>query len=78
MFGQLDDKRDAGNPILNIKRRPAPAYFSASNILTSFSLLWQIKVTVSKLDGVGPIDKRPSTDWLHHFVRKKEEEKNDT
>ena len=26
----------------------------------------------SKLDGVGPVDKRPSTNKLHHFVRKKE------
>ena len=28
------------------------------------------------LDGVGPVDNRPSTDKLHHFV-KKEEEKSD-
>ena len=25
-----------------------------------------------KLDGVGPVDNRPSTDKLHHFVKKKE------
>ena len=25
----------------------------------------------SKLDGVGPVDNRPSTTKLHHFVRKK-------
>ena len=24
-----------------------------------------------KLDGVGPVDNRPSTNKLHHFVRKK-------
>ena len=24
-----------------------------------------------KLDGVGPVDNRPSTDKLHHFVKKK-------
>ena len=24
-----------------------------------------------KLDGVGPVDNRPSTDKLHHFVRRK-------
>ena len=29
----------------------------------------------NKLDGVGPVDNRPSTDKLHHFVQKKEEEK---
>ena len=30
---------------------------------------------ILKLDGVGPVDNRPSTDKLHHFVQKKEEEK---
>ena len=24
-----------------------------------------------KLDGVGPVDNRPSTDKFHHFVKKK-------
>ena len=28
-----------------------------------------------KLDGVGPVDNRPSTGKLHHFVQKKEKEK---
>ena len=28
---------------------------------------------VNKLDGVGPVDNRPSTDKLHHFVRKKQQ-----
>ena len=28
-----------------------------------------------KLDGVGPIDNRPSTDKHHHFVRKRKKEK---
>ena len=27
--------------------------------------------TEKKLDGVGPIDNRPSPDKLHHFVKKK-------
>ena len=27
---------------------------------------------IDKLEGVGPVDNRPSTDKLHHFVRKKE------
>ena len=30
---------------------------------------------IKKLDGVGPVDNRPSTAKLHHFVRKKEETK---
>ena len=29
------------------------------------------KGCVSKLDGVGPVDNRPSTNKLHHFVQKK-------
>ena len=31
-----------------------------------------------KLDGVGPVDNRPSTDKLHHFVHKKKKKKSDT
>ena len=27
--------------------------------------------TVKKLDRVGPVDNRPSTDKLHHFVHKR-------
>ena len=30
---------------------------------------WQMML--EKLDKVGPVDNRPSTDKLHHFVRKK-------
>ena len=26
---------------------------------------------IAKLDGVGPDDDRPSTDWLKHFIKKK-------
>ena len=29
-----------------------------------------------KLDGVGPVNNRPSTDELHHFVRKKNKNNN--
>ena len=28
-------------------------------------------VSTNKLDGVGPLDNRPSTDYNHHFVKKK-------
>ena len=31
-----------------------------------------VKLCYSKLDGVGPLDNRPSTNKLHHFVQKKE------
>ena len=30
-----------------------------------------IILVVFKLDGVGPVDNRPSTNKLHHFVQKK-------
>ena len=30
-----------------------------------------MQVKLFKLDGVGPVDNRASTDKLHHFVRKK-------
>ena len=33
-------------------------------------------LTSKKLDGVGPVDNRPSTNKVHQIVRKKEEEKN--
>ena len=33
------------------------------------------KEVVEKLDGVGPVDNRPSTDKLQHFVEKKKEKK---
>ena len=29
-----------------------------------------------KKDGVGPVDNRPSTDTLHHFVKKNNNKKN--
>ena len=33
---------------------------------------------IQKLDGVGLVHNRPSTDKLHHFVRKKTNKKNKT
>ena len=35
--------------------------------------------SIYKLDGVGPVDNRPSTNKLHHFVqkRKKKEKRNE-
>ena len=35
----------------------------------------QVPKLPSELDGVGPVDNRPSTDKLHHFVRKKKKKK---
>ena len=34
------------------------------------------KLSPQKIDGVGPVDNRPSTDKLHHFERKKNKQKN--
>ena len=34
-----------------------------------------LKVKILKLDGVGPVDNKPSTDKLHHFVQKKKKKK---
>ena len=40
------------------------------------NLFWIYKFQIfSKLDGVGPVDNRPSTDKFHHFVRKKNKNK---
>ena len=33
-------------------------------------------MSVEKLDGVGPVDNRPSTDKLHQFVKKNNKKKN--
>ena len=35
----------------------------------------KIAQILKKLDGVGPVDNRPSTAKLHHFVRKKNKNK---
>ena len=35
----------------------------------------QTLLNVSKLDGLGPVDNRPSTNKLHHFVKKKKKKK---
>ena len=31
-----------------------------------------VDIDIHKLDGVGPVDNRPSTNKLQHFVKKKE------
>ena len=33
------------------------------------------QLNVRKLDGVGPVDNRPSTDKLHYFVKKNKNKK---
>ena len=35
-------------------------------------------IVISKLDGVGPVDNRPSTNKLHQIVQKKKKKKNVT
>ena len=50
-------KSDDGNPILNTerKRKPSSASFSASYGPTRFTLLWQLEVTVRKLQQQGEL-----------------------
>ena len=33
-------------------------------------IMFIVHIIVGKLDGVGPVDNRPSTDKLYHFVKK--------
>ena len=41
-------------------------------MLQKANIIWYATSSIEKkLDGVGPVDNRPSTDKLHHFVRKK-------
>ena len=53
-------------PVLSGFEKSAIANWSSLIMLKS-------KWFVSELDGVGPVDNRPSTDKLHHFVRRKKE-----
>ena len=44
---------------------------------TNFGESWTLQLTslaLSKLDGVGPVDNRPSNEQLHQFVQKKEQQ----
>ena len=45
------------------------------SILSPFALRFEVNLVVVtlELDGVGPVDNRPSTDKLHHFVKKNKE-----
>ena len=48
-------------------------FFWAARIIQSMAFrdISIISLKKEKLDGVGPIDNRPSSDKLHHFVQKK-------
>ena len=50
--------------------KPSSGKYSELLLTKIFSLLFTYK-----LDGVGPVDNRPSTDQLHHFVEKKRRRK---
>ena len=45
-------------------------------MFVSIQIYFEIAILVKKLDGVGPVDNRPSNNKLHPIFRKKEEEKN--
>ena len=46
------------------------------NTTGSVSSLDWIFYKLEKIDGVGPVDNRPSTDKLHHFFREKKKNNN--
>ena len=46
-------------------------YIQQGNILNVLSFAYKFEWLIIKLDGVGPVDNRPSTHKLHHFVQKK-------
>ena len=48
---------------------PSPTWLQYNHTCGQFSHEDFNMVQKQKLDGVGPIDNRPSTDKLHHFVR---------
>ena len=41
----------------------------------TIKVLCKGNIKSTNLDGVGPADNRPSTDYLYHFVQKKKKEK---
>ena len=52
-----------GNQVWHFKCPPFPPFLFSARLFPSFFSL--------KLDGVGPIYNRPSTNKLHHFIQKK-------
>ena len=60
--------------LLSSRYRYSPAVNILSRlcfIFVCYSNWTNLQGAVNKLDGIGPIDNRPSTDKLHHFVQKK-------
>ena len=61
---------------LMITESVSKAMLQNTFVTTKYSTPSQVvREAIGKLDGVGPVDNRPSTDKLHHFVQKKEEKK---
>ena len=60
----LDLVRNALNPSF-------PEDLDTTLANTALAIWPQAGAHCRKLDGVGPVDNRPSTDKLHHFVQKK-------
>ena len=54
-----------------MKLVPSDTFFQTMIATKSCSHNKNCEHDVDKLDGVGPVDNRPSTDKLHHFVNKK-------
>ena len=72
-----DDTKQIGQQVREIKEhRPKKTEVPASqgpwsNCRQDKPISREKKQGENELDGVGPVDNRPSTDKLHHFVRKK-------
>ena len=65
--GYFNEKKYSEKNMLN-QRRFYDNWLKSPRICFAFlKKFWFL----NKLDGVGPVDNRPSTDKLHHFVQKK-------
>ena len=47
------------------------AFHNLAMFLKDVQKITNVLMFIGKLDGVGPVDNRPSTDKLHQFVQKK-------
>ena len=45
--------------------------YSYSSLIKEIFEKGSLMLSLNKLDGVGPVDNKPSTDKLHHFLKKK-------
>ena len=51
-------------------------FWDRVNIFWRWRGIYHLHLSVTKLEGVGPVDKRPSSDQLHHFEEEKKRRTN--